>query len=36
MFKSTPLHYSALNGHFNVVEYLVSNGANINVQTISF
>jgi len=32
----TPLHYAAKNGHNNVVEYLINNGADINGTSINF
>ena len=30
IFQSSPLHWSAENGHLSVVEYLIKNGADIN------
>jgi len=33
IFQSSPLHYSAYNGHLSVVEYLIKNGADINAKT---
>jgi len=33
IFQSSPLHYSAQNGHLSVVEYLIKNGADINDKT---
>ena len=29
MKNSTPLHYASQNGHLNIVQYLISQGANI-------
>ena len=29
----TPLHYASLTGHMNIVKYLISYGADLNVQT---
>ena len=31
--QSTPLHVSAENGHLNIVQWLVENGANINEKS---
>jgi len=31
----SPIHYSALNGHFSVVDYLVKQGADINAKGYS-
>jgi len=33
MFRSTPLHLAAKEGHLHVVEYLVNQKANINAKT---
>ena len=32
----TPLHYSAENGHVDVVKYLVDHGADMNIQAVSY
>jgi len=32
IFQWSPLHWSALNGHLSVVEYLIKNGADINAK----
>jgi len=29
----SPLHFSAKNGHLNVVEYLINHGVDINIKT---
>ena len=31
-FGSTPLHFSALKGHYDIVRYLVDNGADIHLK----
>lgn len=33
--NTTLLHWAAFNGHPQVVEYLLSKGANVNIQTPS-
>ena len=35
LFDWTPLHYAIDQGHINVVNFLIKNGANINAKTKS-
>ena len=36
-FQATPLHDAASNGHYSVIEYLITSGVNLNtVDNVSY
>ncbi len=34
LYRDTPLHYAAMNGHLKIVKYFVNEGADINTKSV--